>query len=58
MLFEWVGPWVLVLLAIVTVGLVVVGVVVVGLGVGFVFEVGGWVSNRVWLAVQAIAVAI
>ena len=35
-----------------------VGVGVVRLGAGFVFEVGGWVSNHVWLAVGAIAVAI
>ena len=44
MLFEWVGSWVLVLLAVIAVGLVVAGVVVVRLGVGFVFVVG-WVGE-------------
>ena len=44
MLFEWVGSWVLVLLAVVAAGLVVAGVVVVRLGADFVFVVG-WVGE-------------
>jgi len=44
LLFEWVGSWVLVLLAIVVAGWVAAGVVVVRLGAGFVFVVG-WVGE-------------